>query len=642
MKKRLYLVIAGCLIGLNGGMLFGVEKPLMHNGQEVGHIDLDEQDPMLRSSFQELIEQKMQEGRPFIIARILSLGENVPHYFSAQLLNDWLFKDGGLEGHEYENLITYDNPYNNRPIVSLEYFEIPNVEAPAFEYLCNFDDLAQDHSNQSGERWRDYFNENEPHEAMQGPSAKALYEQGLNFLYGDEDAEIAVNYGRARRRFERVSQQEEDKLYQAYAFGKLAEIYERGHGVQVNEQRANALYEQERNVLTALVDSEDATPEMKAEALDSLGHVYYSGAGVAQDYNQAGQYFNQGINLLEGLETEEANTMRIHALWHLAQMYHDGGPGIDQDYAQSRIYYDQILSEPALEPFDRVTALAALGEIYMWGDMYNFEQNYALARDYYRDVLNSPDAEENQIEEARLALGRIYFAGDDGVQKDYAQARDYLAALLVNPVEHLNVVAARGILGEIYFEGGYGVQQDYAQALIYLNQVISDPEAMSFNRNFGRIKIAEIYMESGHGVPQDYAQALNYLNQVISDLEATSWNRREAGMKIAEIYTEGGHGVPQDYAQALNYLNQVISDPEASYLDRYAARLKIAEIYMKGGHGVQKNYAQALIYLNQIMSDPEVSDLDRMPARMKITEIYMRGGHGVERDSALALSYMNQ
>ena len=137
-------------------------------------------------------------------------------------------------------------------------------------------------------------------------------------------------------------------MYQAYAFGTLAEIYEYGYGVPVDEQRANTLYEQERNMLTALVDSEDATPETKAEALDSLGHIYYVGDEVAQDYNQAGNIIFGGLPFLKGLRLKKQIQRILYDLI-LAQVYHDGGPGIDQDYAQSRTYYDQILNEPALD-----------------------------------------------------------------------------------------------------------------------------------------------------------------------------------------------------------------------------------------------------------------------------------------------------
>lgn len=373
MKKIINLAIAVVLFGSWGALLFAVNlKNVQVQGvKEPEQLDIDDEDSISQSTFAELIEAKSAENKPYIVARVVSQdaeGKQYVRYIDAHALNAWLFREG-LNDHGFREITHYMDPMNRTPIIKIDYFKIDGVAGKAFEYLCSFDELA----NNIGD-WRAYFNTNQP-PVPRPLSGEELVDLGEQYLSGfdQEGNPIPVDYPRALRYFQDALNDQDDQWSQAEANGALSRIYRDGYGVEQNEQRANDYERAQINILETLADQQE-DPENARDAQMELGHLYQQRL-QNRDFTKALNYYNRIANQDEDLE--EA----AHAKYHLGEIYYEGGHGIVRDYAQARDYF--------------------------------------LA---YLTVLGEGDYSAN----ARMNLAQIYLAGGDGVNKDSAQARLYL------------------------------------------------------------------------------------------------------------------------------------------------------------------------------------------------------------------------
>ena len=129
--------------------------------------------------------------------------------------------------------------------------------------------------------------------------------------------------------------------------------------------------------------------------------------------------------------------------------------------------------------------------------------------------------------------GVDYYWGRNGVQQDYAKARDYYERAAA-----MGSASALRNLGYLY-QKGYGVPQDHAKARDYYEQAAAMGNAAALN------DLGYLY-QNGYGVPQDYAKARDYFER------AADGGAKGAHYNLGMIY-EFGLGIPQDDQKALEW-----------------------------------------------------------------------------------------
>ncbi|MDR3550582.1 MAG: RING finger domain-containing protein [Candidatus Babeliales bacterium] len=178
-------------------------------------------------------------------------------------------------------------------------------------------------------------------------------------------------------------------------------------------------------------------------------------------------------------------------------------------------------------------------------------------------------------------------------------------AVLPNaPVPHVPIDVQRGEqlrLGELYTYGNNGIARDFVQARTFLNQANQEDAPINVQRR-AQTRLGDLYRLGGNGIVQDFAQARIFYNQA-NQVDAPVEVRGHAQLGLGDIYRVGGDGIDRDFAQARIFYNQANND-NLSMDMRSEAQLRLGDIYREGGNGIDRDSAQARIFYNQANNNP--------------------------------------
>jgi serine/threonine protein kinase/TPR repeat protein len=168
----------------------------------------------------------------------------------------------------------------------------------------------------------------------------------------------------------------------------LAWLYDKGFGVDRNEERAAAWYQKaaEKGHLLAQLN---------------VGDLYEAGAGVPQSYEQALKWYKRAA--------EQGNP----EAQYFVGFYYDKGQGTQQDDTAAVLWYEKS----AQQGFAK--AQKKLGDMYATGRGVGRNEREALRFYYQAAEQNHPDAEFN--------VGYWYEIGLGGVRRDYQAAAQWYA-----------------------------------------------------------------------------------------------------------------------------------------------------------------------------------------------------------------------
>jgi eukaryotic-like serine/threonine-protein kinase len=168
----------------------------------------------------------------------------------------------------------------------------------------------------------------------------------------------------------------------------LAWLYDKGFGVDRNEERAAAWYQKaaEKGHLLAQLN---------------VGDLYEAGAGVPQSYEQALKWYKRAA--------EQGNP----EAQYFVGFYYDKGQGTQQDDTAAVLWYEKS----AQQGFAK--AQKKLGDMYATGRGVGRNEREALRFYYQAAEQNHPDAEFN--------VGYWYENGLGGVRRDYQAAAQWYA-----------------------------------------------------------------------------------------------------------------------------------------------------------------------------------------------------------------------
>jgi len=146
--KKLFLIVLMLLVNTLAAMdrlpaeeqyeILHVKNLPVPQGEEPRSIDLQEEEAVTRETFEELIQRAASEGRPFILAEVITKSPDSPrpytHYFDAQYIEQW----------QKDNLENILDPLNRLPVEKIYYYKITSPEEEfVFDQVVNIQPAVQ-------------------------------------------------------------------------------------------------------------------------------------------------------------------------------------------------------------------------------------------------------------------------------------------------------------------------------------------------------------------------------------------------------------------------------------------------------------------------------------------------------------------
>lgn len=272
-------------VNANETKYVSIRVAMPRNGRgapSIEELDLDEKDPILLDTFEDLLRQKHERKLPYIIARTVTQTEDgsVVNYLDAHGFNKVF---GNYPFERLDALSKYKNPVSNIPLQWLEYYEcVP--EEKVFEFVCSYVAICTNSDKSQALRCRLYANQ----ESDLKLAADAMCRIGHQYYKG---IGVGVDYVKAEQFLKQAANQTDHLGHAADAWCILGNIY-------CNERVAD--YEKGKQCYERAANQTDS---LGAAAIGKccLGHMYYKGKGIGADYAKAEQLLKQAANQTDHL-----------------------------------------------------------------------------------------------------------------------------------------------------------------------------------------------------------------------------------------------------------------------------------------------------------------------------------------------------
>ena len=370
------------------------------------------------------------------------------------------------------------------------------------------------------------------------------YKQAKQYLYGDEDAGISQDFGKARELF--LAEVEADNPLALCDLGRMSAD---GLGCEADAEEAYRWYEKALAVFHA---AEEEKPWKYIEY--RIGKMYAAGLGTEQDYLQAADWL-----------TLSADENYKYAQYSLGGLYYHG-KGVDQDHESAFALY----TSSANQSFSY--ASFELGK--MLRDGIGCVKNQQDSDRRFKEAFLGFVSMEEQSHDDKLQyrLGWMLLNGI-GTDKDEARAKEYFekAASVGNPFACYQ-------LAKLILSDEKAQPQEVEKALGYLRKSVDaeNPYAAYF--------LGKLY-EKGQHVPQNTAEAVRLYTM------SAEQDNDFAAYRLGKLYL-GGEGVLKDVESAIRWLT-FAADRKNQF-----AEYALGVLYFKG-EDVPKDVPKALEYLKR-------------------------------------------
>ncbi|CAO3656603.1 unnamed protein product [Mucor hiemalis] len=322
-----------------------------------------------------------------------------------------------------------------------------------------------------------------------------------------------------------------------YAY--VGDIFRRGRSnkLDVNGQLCNSFeYDLvERDYLKALEWYLKANDKGRKDAYFTIAQIFHDGGfGLEKDYKQALYWFQKNV---------KAGNVSSCAL--ISDIYCEGGFGVEQDYKKALSWCKKG------DSFCHYKA----GLMYQY---YFNEPDYKNALEWYLKSLDGTGPHENTY----FRIAWLYIKGL-GVTKSHAEAHKYLLK-----------DRQSGFRAYIYH---YGIGAPVNFKLAFYHYKIGTENSPS---GFVYNGLGLLYL-TGSGVSQNYDKAMLYFQKAV-DLNCT-----DAFNSLGDVYYYG-YGVKVDYKKAFKWYEKA-----AKGLDDNSGQFNLGRMYHEG-KGTDINYELAL------------------------------------------------
>lgn len=566
MNPILFLFVVKTL--LISATLWGDNNLLVLPGHEKENetLNLDEKEPISHDTFRELLNERIQEKIPLIIARVVTIQGNQEHihYFDAHTLYQTLFSEDRPDRFTIQPS-SFVSPLNRVPIEAP--IELYRVDDGGIAYLgTEFD--VQVNREEKAEGIRATFFSSVP--GLTDEQRQAVRELASMLLSEDLGSHLSRIY-----------------LYLGESFLK-------------NKDMAKAHY-----FLRFAYDHPDASKETKVAAAVKLGELYLAGVKPS---NWA---YVTGI-----LEFVRRNDDSVYNISQLVRAYKKIA---DEDSQRKARQLMEQLVNRITDKADRATNLLDLAKYYEFG--FGGEQNLAaaiallegvIAQEVSSTITNLAkfrlaiaflkDPNQTDSTRAMALLKEVARQNDARAEKFYAMTE--LARMMTSQVAARkildNAVAAGSayafaILGELLF--AQRTLGELPRARQLLAQAARSEGIPLDGYLMALVRLGEMEVE-GLGGPMDVSSAISRFKRVVNvNAKAKLKMRVIANFHLGKIY----HFNVKDFNKAAEYYQRAIAEgmlvPEA-----YLARINMATMIYKG-HLPQLKLSDAYNYVDEVLGN---------------------------------------
>jgi TPR repeat protein len=404
------------------------------------------------------------------------------------------------------------------------------------------------------------------------------YKQAKQYLYGDEDAGISQDFGKARELF--LAEVEADNPLALCDLGRMSAD---GLGCEADADEAYRWYEKALAVFHA---AEEEKPWKYTEY--RIGKMYAAGLGTEQDYLQAADWL-----------TLSADENYKYAQYSLGGLYYHG-KGVDQDHESAFALYTRSADQSF--PY----ASFELGKMLRdgIGCVKNQQDSDRRFKEAFLGFVSMED--QGHDDKLQYRLGWMLLNGI-GTDKDEARAKEYFekAASVGNPFACYQ-------LAKLILSDEKAQPQEVEKALGYLRKAVDaeNPYAAYF--------LGKLY-EKGQHVPQNTAEAVRLYTM------SAEQDNDFAAYRLGKLYL-GGEGVLKDVESAIRWLT-FAADRKNQF-----AEYALGVLYFKG-EDVPKDVPKALEYLKRSAGQ------GNQFAQYRLGKIYLMG-EDMPKDIQTALQFL--
>lgn len=383
------------------------------------------------------------------------------------------------------------------------------------------------------------------------------YKYARKVRYGNKKESIAADPEKAYQLLE-----VESAKGNGLAMHDLADMNQRGHGCEINEDLATQYYQNALNAFLEKVQTEKNPAYLQYR----IGKMYLRGLGTEQDYRTAAHWLSLAVS------GEKPNP---YAAYSLAGMYRRG-QGVEADNTEAfRLY------EMAADHNDAGNAYAnyEVAKMLQSGigtapDPQEADQRFAMAYSGFLEL------EESSLDENLLyRIGQMNYEGK-GTEKNFDTAVSYFerAAKLKNS----NALFG---LGKIYLDKNYD-KYEPEKGIEYLK------EASKLGNVFAQTRLGKAYMTGEH-VPCNLDTAIQLFKAAAQEKNSI------AQYHLGKIYYAPIDGRPQDLHQAVWYLELSAASNNAQ------AQTLLGKILLKEEQYLNKHRGMELLRKAAEQNNPE-------------------------------------
>ena len=405
-----------------------------------------------------------------------------------------------------------------------------------------------------------------------------------------------------------INEAKEGNVLAIYEIGNL---YQRGIGVEIDQEKANYYFEKALRGFEQVYEyGNKFQQKVDAPYLEyRIGKMHYYGQGTEKDYEQAFEYLKSA-----------ADSNNVYAAYNLGNMYYNG-EGMEIDKKQAFQYYQKAIDK-AKKGKENPYAYYKVASMYEQGEVA--AKNEAKAHEYYGYAYGIFKSFEKDTPDSNTEykLGKMLLDGK-GVEKDLEKAEQYLemsakngniyaqceyAKILLSKGDAENAKKAIGMLRKSALKNNEVAQYILGKVYAEDERFHNESQAVRFlsmaakNNKFAEYKLGKIYNN----------QNSKYYNQekAIQCFEGSAQKGNEyADYHLGKIYSDEKSQY-HDMEKAIFHLEK------AGAVENKFAKYKLGSIYAKKDSKYY-NPEKAVINLTNIADEGNVF------AQYKLGKLYM-------------------
>lgn len=188
------------------------------------------------------------------------------------------------------------------------------------------------------------------------------------------------------------------------------------------------------------------------------------------------------------------------------------------------------------------------------GNIYQYDlKNNTEALSFYKKAVEDGDNNLYYI------IGNIYYLGENGIKKDFYEAKDWYQKALDNSIDPRFKADILYNIGNLYVLGNTNFSKNYQIAIDYFIKSINSYKSDSYKEvvmsDIANLYSKSLYQLQGTNLNQDFNEAKNWYLKLI-ELNIPSESKSKYMLEISNLYEIGGENLKKSKSEAKFWKNK--------------------------------------------------------------------------------------